>query len=118
MIERVPVTKARSNLGGLLERLGIAAEMQPRTRLVAPNENIETVVRGDAEIGFDQMSNVAGDARVEPIGSLPPGIQHYTKYAGGIVVGSRQPESVKALIDFLRSSASQAVMRRKGFEPL
>lgn len=103
---------------GLLERLGIAAEMKPRTKVVAPMDNIDTVVRGDAEIGFDQMSNVAVDARVEPIGILPPGIQHYTRYAGGVVVDSKQQEAVKALIGFLRLSTSQAAMKQKGFEPL
>jgi len=103
---------------GLLERLGIAAEMKSRTKVVSSTDNIETVVRGDAEIGFDQMSNVAKDARVEPIGVLPPGIQHYTRYAGGIVVDSKQPDATKALIDYLKLPASQAVMKQKGFEPL
>jgi len=102
----------------LLERLGIAAEMKPRTKVVAPAEIIDVVVRGDAEIGFDQMSNVAVDPRVEPIGVLPNGIQHYTNYAGGIVAGSKQQEAAAALINFLRSSASQALMKQKGFEPL
>ena len=102
----------------LLERLGIAAEMKPRIRVVAPPEIIATVVRGDAEIGFDQMSNVAIDPRVGPIRVLPNGIQHYTNYVGGIVAESMQEESARALIIFLRSSSSQAAMKQKGFEPL
>jgi molybdate transport system substrate-binding protein len=103
---------------GLIERLGIAAELEPRTKVVAPADNIDTVVRGDAEIGFDQMSNVVADARVEPIGALPPDIQHYTNYAAGVAVDSRQQEAAVALIDFLRSRTSQAVMQKKGFTPL
>jgi len=103
---------------GLIERLGIAAEMKPKTKVVPPTDCINTVVKGDAEIGFDQMSNVVADSRVEPIGILPPGIQHYTNYAGGVVMESKQKEAAKALIDFLRSSTSQAVMKQKGFEPL
>ena len=103
---------------GLIERLGIAAEMKPKTKVVAPIDNIDTVVKGDAEIGFDQMSNVVADPRVEPIGILPPGIQHYTNYAAGIVTDSKQQEAAVALIDFLRLRTSQAVMQQKGFEPL
>lgn len=103
---------------GLIERLGIAAEMKPKTKLVAPSDNIDTVVRGDAEIGFDQMSNVVADARVEPIGILPPGIQHYTHYAGAVVIDSKQREAAVALIDFLRLRTSQSLMQQKGFEPL
>ena len=102
----------------LLERLGIAAEMKSRTKVVAPAEIIGAVVSGDAEIGFDQMSNVAADPRVEPIGVLPSGIQHYTNYAGGIGTGSMQQEAATALINFLRTSASQALMKQRGFEPL
>ena len=105
-------------VSGLLDRLGIAAEMKPKTKLVASNGKVEAVARGDAEIGFDQMSNVVVDARVEPIGLLPPGLRNPTKYVGGIVVDGKQQEAAKALIDFLRSSASQDVMKQKGFEPL
>ena len=103
---------------GLIERLGIAAEMRSRIKVVAPADNIDTVVRGDAEIGFDQMSNVVADARVEPIGALPPDIQHYTNYAAGVAADSKQKEAAIALIDFLRLRTSQAVMQKKGFKPL
>jgi molybdate transport system substrate-binding protein len=103
---------------GLIERLGIAAEMKAKTKVVAPADNINTVVNGEAEIGFDQMSNVVADARVEPIGTLPPGIQHYTHYAAGVGVDSKQKEAAAALIDFLRSGTSQAVMQKKGFTSL
>jgi molybdate transport system substrate-binding protein len=103
---------------GLIERLGIAAEMKPKTKVVAPVDNIDTVVKGDAEIGFDQMSNVVADARVEPIGTLPPDIQHYTNYAAGVAVDSKQQEAAIALIDFLRLRTSQAVMQKKGFTSL
>ena len=103
---------------GLIERLGIAAEMKLKTKMVAPNDNIDTVVRGDAEIGFDQMSNVVADARVEPVGILPPGIQHYTNYAAGVAIDSKQQAAAVALIDFLRLPTSQSVMQQKGFGPL
>ncbi len=103
-------------VSGLIERLGIAAEMKPKAKLVAAGSKVDTVAKGDAEIGFDQMSNVVVDARVESVGSLPSAIQNYTKYAGGIVAGSKQQEAVKTLIVFLTSSASQSVMKQKGFE--
>jgi molybdate transport system substrate-binding protein len=102
----------------LIQRLGIADEMKARTKVVAPADNIATVVRGDAEIGFDQMSNVVADARVEPIGALPPEIQHYTNYAAGVGADSKQQAAAIALIEFLRSRPSQAVMQTKGFTPL
>jgi ABC-type molybdate transport system substrate-binding protein len=63
-------------------------------------------------------SSVLRDARVEPVGILPPGIQHYTNYAAGVVIDSKQRDAAIALIDFLRLRASQSVMQQKGFEPL
>jgi molybdate transport system substrate-binding protein len=101
---------------GLLDRLGIATEMKPKTVLVGSSGKVETVVKGDAEMGFDQMSNIALDSRVEPMGALPAEFQNYTRYAGGVVAGSKQQEAVRALIDFLTSAASQIVMKQKGFE--
>jgi molybdate transport system substrate-binding protein len=96
---------------GLLDRLGIATKMKSKTILVASGAKVDTVAKGDADIGFDQMSNIALDSRVEPMGELPAEFQNHTKYAGGVVTGSKQQEAVRALIAFVTSTASQ-----KGFE--
>ena len=73
----------------LLERLGIAAEMKPKTKL-SPAAKVlyASVANGDVEIGFNQISEVLAQPSVEFVGALPPANQNYTQFAPGIVTGT------------------------------
>jgi molybdate transport system substrate-binding protein len=102
----------------ILDRLGIAAEIKPKAKLVAAGAKGETVAKGDADIGFDQMSNIAINPKIEPLGSLPSTLQHYTNYAGGLVAAGKERDGAKAFIAFLTSPSAQTVMKSKGFEGL
>jgi molybdate transport system substrate-binding protein len=102
----------------ILERLGIAAEMKPKTKLVAAGAKGETVANGDADIGFDQTSNIVINSKIESLGSLPSTLQNYTNYAGGLVTAGKERASGKAFIAFLTSLPAQTVMKSKGFEGL
>jgi molybdate transport system substrate-binding protein len=104
-------------MAGLLERLGIAGEMKPKTRL-SPSGSVlyASVASGDVEIGFNQISEVLAQPSVEFVGPLPAAIQNYTQFSPGIVTGSNQADAARALVAFLTSPAAQAVLNAKGFE--
>lgn len=102
----------------IFESLGIAAEIKPKAKLVAAGAKGKTVVKGDAEIGFDQMSNIVINPEIESLGSLPASLQHYTYYAGGLVRPGTQRDSGKAFLVYLRSPAAQTMMKSKGLEGL
>ena len=102
--------------GAILERLGIAAETKAKTKLVAAGAKGETVAKGDADIGFDQMSNIVINPRIESLGPLPSALQNYTNYAGGLVAAGTERDGAKAFIAFLTSPQAQTVMKSKGFE--
>src|SRR5437763_11335916 len=89
-------------MASLLERLGIAAEMKPKTKL-SPAGNVlyASVANGDVEIGFQQISEILAQPTVEFAGPLPSAIQNYTQFAPGIVTGSSQPDAARALVTFL-----------------
>jgi molybdate transport system substrate-binding protein len=104
-------------MASLLERLGIAAEMKPRTTLAASGKALyESVASGAVEIGFNQISEVLAQPSVEFVGPLPAAIQNYTSFSPGIVTGSPQAEAAGALVTFLVSPAAQAVFKAKGFD--
>ena len=105
-------------MAALIERLGIAAEMKPKTKLAAPDGSLyEMVAKGEAEIGFNQTSEILAQPSVESIGQLPAAIQNYTRFAAGIVTTSKQADLGKTLIGFLSSPTATAVLMTKGFEP-
>jgi molybdate transport system substrate-binding protein len=102
---------------GLLERLGIAAEMRPKTTSFKQrSERFEAVARGDVEIGFNQISEILAAPGVELAGPLPAPIQNYTLFTAGVVAKSREQDAAEALLRYISSSTAQLVMKEKGFE--
>jgi molybdate transport system substrate-binding protein len=106
-------------MAGLFDKLGIGAEMKAKTRLVAPAAPLyNTIISGEAEIGFDQLTQIVAEPNVEFAGVLPPSIQNYTRFSVGITTASKQQDVAKMLIGFLSSPAAVAVMKAKGFEQI
>ena len=105
-------------MASLLDRLGIAAAMQPKTKLFpSPDAPMyESVASGEADLGFSLITEILAQPGVELAGPLPSAIQNYTQFAAGISAGSTQPDAGKALVTLLSSPAAQAVLRTKGFE--
>jgi molybdate transport system substrate-binding protein len=101
----------------LMERLGISAEMNQRTKLYPPGPlQYESVANGEADLGFEQISLILEQPIVELLGPLPAPIQYYTKFAAGIGARSNQTEAAKAFIAFLSSPPVQTRMQANGFE--
>jgi molybdate transport system substrate-binding protein len=110
---------AANYVAGLMGRLGIAAEMTPKTRLVPPAKPLaDLVAGGGAEFGLNQISEILADPRLDLVGPLPAEIQSYTRYAAGLLAAGTKQAAGKAWIDFLVAAQSAAIMRAKGFEPL
>jgi molybdate transport system substrate-binding protein len=103
-------------VASLLERLGISAEMKPKTKLSTLATLYVSVASGQVEIGFNQVSEILAQPTVELAGPLPPAIQNYTQFVPGIVTGSGQTDAARALVTFLYSPAAQTVLKAKGFE--
>lgn len=101
----------------LFERLGLAAEMKPKTvAFKQRSERFEAVARGDVEIGFNQISEIVVAPGVDLVGPLPPEIQRYTLFASGIVANGKQPEVGKAFVASIASPQARAIWTAKGFE--
>ena len=103
-------------VASLLERLSIAAEMKPKTKLSTLGTLYASVASGEVEIGFNQVSEILAQPTIELAGPLPPAIQNYTQFAPGIVTGSGQTDAARALVTFLYSPAAKIVLKAKGFE--
>src|SRR5258708_36679474 len=104
-------------VASLLDRLSIAEEMKPKTKLFPPTEVLyASVASGEVEIGFNQISEILAQPTVELAGPLPSAIQNYTQFAPGILTGTSQPDAARALVTFLSTPATQTVLNAKGFE--
>ena len=84
-----------------------------------PGEPVGAVVaRGEAEIGFQQISELLPITGIDVVGPLPPEVQKITIFSAGIVVGARQPEAGRALIAFLSSPAASRAILNSGIDPM
>jgi molybdate transport system substrate-binding protein len=111
-------------LAQALEKLGIAAELKPKLRLVAPGAGQssprvgDVVKRGEAEIGIQPISELIEVAGIDVVGPLPAELQSPDLvYVAGSPMLSKQPLGSKALIDFLAAPAAAPVYKGKGMEP-
>jgi molybdate transport system substrate-binding protein len=100
----------------LFQRLGIADQVMPKAKRIE-SERVGTIVaRGDAELGFQQVSELLPIAGIDYVGPLPAEVQKITVFSAGIAVGSREPEAAKALIKFFASPAAAPIIIRTGLE--
>jgi molybdate transport system substrate-binding protein len=103
-------------LAKLFDRLGIAEAMQRKAVLVPGGLTASRVDNGEAAIALQQISQLRAVSGVTMAGPLPPEIQKYTIYAGGIPVAMRRPADAKALVAYLRSEAARPALTARGFE--
>jgi len=104
----------------MLERLGIAAEVDAKARLArgGPNGMVSALVAaGEAEIGLQQISEIMSVDGVDLVGPLPDALQTVTVYSAGILIKAEQPDAAKALVEFLRTPEAASVFRARGLEP-
>jgi molybdate transport system substrate-binding protein len=84
-----------------------------------PAEPVGAVVaRGEAEIGFQQISELLPIPGITLVGPLPPEIQKFTVFSAGVATNAKEPEAAKAFIRFLASPAAAPVITKSGMEPL
>jgi molybdate transport system substrate-binding protein len=104
-------------MAGLIERMGIAAEVKPKHRSVPSGGTIGTIVAsGEAELGFQQVSELVHIAGIDYIGPLPPDVQKVTVFSSGIHTGAQHPEAAKTLVQFLIAPAAHAAIKAAGLE--
>ena len=102
---------------GLLDKLGIAAEVKPKAKLIHGGAVAEHIASGEAEVGIHQISEILPVKGIVLVGPLPAEIQNYTVYAAGLGANAKQAEAAKALIKALTGPAAADVLKSKGMEP-
>jgi len=101
----------------LFARLGVADQMKGKT-LVSEGAVGPLVASGEAEIGFQQVSELLPVPGIDYVGPLPAAVQRETVFAAGIVSGAHEPAAAKSLLDFFASAAAAPVIRKTGLEPV
>jgi molybdate transport system substrate-binding protein len=102
----------------LFPRLGVADRIASKSRRIESERVAAVVARGEAEIGFQQVSELLPVDGVDYVGPLPDEVQRVTVFAAGITAGAREPGAARALIRFIASPAAAPVIIRTGLDPV
>jgi molybdate transport system substrate-binding protein len=105
----------------MMAKLGIADQVKDKSRKVRgppSGEPVAAVVaRGEAEIGFQQVSEIIHVAGVTYVGPAPKEVQPGFSFAGAITTKAANTEAAAALIKFLSSPDAAAVITKAGLTP-
>jgi molybdate transport system substrate-binding protein len=102
----------------LFSRLGVAEEMKGKARMIPATPVGEIVARGEAEIGFQQISELMPVKGIDIVGQLPAEVQKITVFSAGVSTTSKEPDAAKALIKFLASAQAAPTLIKAGLEPI
>ena len=112
------VPQSGTYMASVIERLGVAAEMKPKTVLeTRSGHTAVAVVEGKAELGFTLISEILPVSGAELAGLLPAELQSYVVFTAGVGASSKETEAAKAFINFLKAPAALPVLKAKGMEP-
>ena len=106
------------HLTRLFERWGIADSIKDRLVKASPGIPVGSLVaKGEAELGFQQLSELINLAGVDIIGPLPPSAQIITTFSAGVSATCTQQDAARALLTFLASPAAEQAKRKNGMDP-
>ncbi len=105
-------------LAGLFAKWGITDRLEPKIKWLPGSGPVaDAMARGEAEIGFLQVSEWLGVEGVAFLGPLPADIQEITAISAGLNKAAGAPDAARALVKFLTSPEAAPAKHRTGLEP-
>jgi len=101
----------------LLQRIGMADALKPKTKLASTRDEVgEVIVRGDAQLGVLPMSEILPMKGIQLGGAFPADVQTYIVMVAGASAKSADSKGVDELIRFLTAADATPVLTAKGME--
>lgn len=105
-------------IASLFRKWGIADQLKQKITQVPPGMPVgEVVARGEAQIGFQQVSELLPIKGIDYLGPLPTEVQYLTVFSAGLHTSARVPGGAKALLAFLTSPVAIPIIKKWGMEP-
>jgi molybdate transport system substrate-binding protein len=101
----------------LIERMGMAAGINARARIIASGFTAELLLTGEADLAVQQISELMQVSGVEVVGPIPHHLQIPAVFSAGRLAASGRVAQSDALLKFLASPEVAPVLRGCGLEP-
>ena len=100
----------------MLKDLGIADAVNAKAKLGRGIPNAEFVVKGESDIAIQQIPELMMTSGIDIVGPFPPALQSLTEFAAAVLATSANPAAAKALVEFLDSPETLALLKSRGFD--
>jgi molybdate transport system substrate-binding protein len=97
--------------------MGIADQIKAKAKITTPGVPVASLIRsGEAEIGFQQVSELIHEAGIDFLGPLPADVQNITVFSSGVPAAAKAQTEARALQKFLTAPAAAPVIKKHGLE--
>jgi molybdate transport system substrate-binding protein len=107
---------SRPGIDRMFERLGIAKQLQSKSKLTAAGAAPASVGKGESDLVLTLISEILPEPGVELAGPLPVEFQSYIGFSAAASPKATSSPAVAAFIKFLNSPAAAATYKEKGME--
>ena len=101
---------------GLLEKHGLAGKLKKRV-IVEKGPVAAGIAKGEIQLGAQLLCELAPVAGIDIIGPLPNEVQTYYSFSAAVMKKAKDPKGAKAFLDFMRTDAVRAAMKKNLIEP-
>lgn len=101
---------------GLLEKHGLANKLKKRV-IVEKGPVAAGIAKGEIQLGAQLLCELAPVAGIDIIGPLPSEVQTYYSFSAAVMKSSNKQAAAKAFLDFMRTDAVRAAMKKNLIEP-
>jgi molybdate transport system substrate-binding protein len=109
-----------AHMAKVLAQLGIAEVMAPKSKYGAGGAGGLAglvVLRGEADLGIQQMAELMAVDGIDVVGPLPAEIQMVTPFVAGIPANASHADAGRAVIDLLTTPEAKRILKAKGLDP-
>jgi len=101
----------------LIERLGIASDINARAVIIPQGFTAEKLVTGEADLAVQQISELKQIEGIEVVGPIPYELQTPAVFSAGRMAAASNAAEADRLLRYLASAEVAPVLRDSGLEP-
>jgi molybdate transport system substrate-binding protein len=102
----------------MFQKMGIADEIKNKLKQTPTGVFVGSIIAsGEAEIGFQQVSELSFFPGIDYVGPIPAEVQLITVFSAGIPTGTKQADAAKALVSFITAPAAGAIFKKHALDP-
>ena len=102
----------------MFQKMGIADEVKTKLKQTPTGVFVGSIIAsGEAEIGFQQVSELSFFPGIDYVGPIPAEVQLITIFSAGIPAGTKQADAAKALVSFITAPAAAAIFKKHALDP-